>query len=211
MEVMPAKQGTDEWLAERLGHATASNFAAILTKGRSKSQPWGDTATSLALTLAAERLTGRPAEGFRSAATDWGNEHETAAVVAYEIAQGETVETAGFIRHPLLDWVGGSPDGLIGDDGILEAKCPWTSREHVRTVWGGVMPEQHKAQVQGNLWVTGRDWCDFVSFDPRMPESCALFITRVERDAEYIQSLADRVEAFVGLVNQILGECDAQQ
>lgn len=206
-----ATQGTADWLQARLGYATASNFATILTKGRGKGKEWGDTAMTHALTLVAERLTGEGEPEFTAAACDWGNANEPFAVAAYEAAQGVYVEPASFIRHPLIDWVGGSPDGLVAQDGLIEAKCPHKSHNHLRTVWTGKMPAEHTAQVQGNLWITGREWCDFVSFDPRLPESCQLFVTRVERDAAFIETLGDRVEAFLALVNQILEGCHAAE
>ncbi len=198
------RQGTPEWLQERLGFVTGSRFADVLAKARNKSEPWGQTAVSYALTLAGERLTGMPSQTERFPATDWGNEQEPYAVAAYEQMQGVTVETAGFVPHALVDWVGCSPDGLVGDDGTIEAKCPFTEREHLRTVWTGCMPDEHKAQVQGGLWVTGRQWCDFISYNPRLPESCSLFVSRVERDPEYIAKLSQRIEAFAGLVSEMV-------
>lgn len=207
----PPSQGSPQWLAERLGHVTASKFEDVLKKGRSKASVWGDGATTYALTLAAERLTGVVAGGYATDAMDWGTQHEPDAVAAYELTQLVNVKVAPFVRHPLIDNVGGSPDGFVFDDGILEVKCPYTSKEHLRTVWDGSMPEHHRPQVQGNLWITGRDWCDFVSYDPRMPEECRLFISRVERDAEYIKTLSDRVEAFAALVSEMVEVCGAQQ
>lgn len=202
-------QGSPEWLAARLGHITASKFGVVLTKGRSKAKAWGETAVSYALELAHERLSGAGQPEFTAAACEWGTDHEPLAVTAYEESQAVEVAPAGFVEHPLIEGVGGSSDGLIGSSGILEVKCPYTGREHLRTLWEGTMPEKHKPQVQGNLWVTGRDWCDFVSFDPRLGESSALFITRVARDADYIETLAERVEAFAALVSEIVEACRA--
>jgi putative phage-type endonuclease len=204
---MNAQQRTAEWYTARVGCVTASRFADVMTNGRSKSQPWGDTAMSYAYELAGARLVGYAQDDGGNMATQWGCEHEADALRAYQIAQSVLVEDAVFIRHPLVEMVGASPDGLVGDDGLVEAKCPWTTREHVRAIYTQEMPDKHKPQVQGQLWVTSRLWCDFVSYDPRCPEECRLFIARVERDDAYIEQLADRVEAFAALVSKIEREC----
>lgn len=201
---MNAVQGTAEWLQERLGFVTASRFSDAMTAGRSKSKPWGDTAVSYALTLAAERLTGQPAPSYTNEAMQWGHDNEAVAVAAYEQMQEVEVDAAPFVTHALVDYVGGSSDGFVGSAGIIEVKCPFTTKEHLRAVWDGCMPDQHKAQVQGNLWVTGRQWCDFISYDPRLPESCSLFVSRVERDPEYISTLSARIEAFAALVSEMV-------
>lgn len=188
-----SEQGSAQWLAERAGCATASRFKDVLAKIKT-----GEAATRRAyrMQLVTERLTGSPVESFKNAAMEWGTQHEPLARAAYEAVTGEDVQTVGFIKHKSLAWLGGSPDGLIGDDGGIEIKCPYVSTVHVDTLLNG-MPSEHMAQVQGNLWITGREWWDFISFDPRMPEHLQLHIQRIERNDEYIAKLALEVDSFL--------------
>lgn len=193
---MSAPQGTLEWRIERAGHATASRFCDVLAKIKS-----GESADrrKYRLQLVTERLTGLPIDGYTNAAMQWGIDTEPAARSAYEAHTGRIVTTAGFIRHQNLPWCGVSPDGLVGGDGGLEIKCP-ESHTHVEYLTAGQLPAKYKPQVQGQMWVTGRQWVDFVSFDPRMPEHLRLLVVRVERDDDYIQFLAGEVERFLGEV-----------
>ncbi len=192
-------QGTKEWHMARLGKVTASQFAVLLGKARSKSQPFSDGAMTYLYTLVSERLTGIYADEVDTFSTRWGKELEEAARGTYQWQTGNNIATYGFVK--LNENVGGSPDGVIIDqDGIVEIKCPWTSKEHVRTLATGEVPKQYIAQVQGNLWVTGRSFCDFVSFDNRFPAGLWIKVVRVERDDEYIATLAKRVEEFAALV-----------
>ena len=180
-------QNTDEWFAIRLGKATSSNFAKVLAKGQ------GKTRKAYMLKLAAERLTGEIQDSYSNSNMDWGSEHEGEARRHYETIRGMSVEQVGFVEFD--DDVGCSPDGLIGDDGLLEIKCPNTTT-HMEYIIADKLPTTYKAQVQGQLWVTGREWCDFVSFDPRM-DSNKMFCVRVERDQNYIDNLQYEVEKFV--------------
>jgi putative phage-type endonuclease len=198
------EQGTQEWHAERCGCVTASRFSLLMGKPRAKSREWTDAAETYALDLAAERLTGTPQEFGGSAATEWGNAEEPIARAAYEATCDCFVELAPFMRHPFAEWVGGSPDGFAGDNGIIEIKSPYRISNHLATVRAGKVPAEHIAQVQGNLWVTGRDWCDFISWHPALPDSCRLFISRVKRDEDYINQLAERVEAFDAYVHSLV-------
>lgn len=188
-------QGTPEWLAARAGHVTASRFKDVLAKLKSGS---GEAATRRAyrLQLVTERLTGQPCETFKNAAMEWGTATEPFARAAYETAKALMVDEVGFLPHPTMQWVGASPDGLIGDDGGCEIKCPAASTVHVETLAGG-MPSEHRAQVQGTLWVTGRQWWDYISYDPRLPPKLQLYVERVKRDEDYITKLADEVAAFL--------------
>lgn len=190
---MNAPQGSGAWLAERAGHVTASRFKDVLAKIKT-----GEAATRKAykIQLVTERLTGLPVESFKNAAMEWGTAQEPVAREAYEASTGVLVDTAGFLKHPAMKWCGGSPDGLIGEDGGIEIKCPHNSTVHVETLMGG-MPSDHVAQVQGNLWITGRQWWDFVSFDPRMPERLQIYVQRIERDDKYIAVLQAEVKAFL--------------
>jgi YqaJ-like recombinase protein len=180
----------EDWALERCGHATASEFASILAKGQGKMR-WQYLRRVLA-----ERLTGKPCETYRNARMDEGLIQEPYARLAYEAHTGNVVELAGFIRHPTVKWCGCSPDGLIDHDGGAEIKSvlPTTQLE---TILSGGYPPEHKAQVQGNLWVTDRDWWDFVSYCPDMPERLRLYVFRVQRDEDYIQMLEREVRGLL--------------
>jgi putative phage-type endonuclease len=187
-------QRTAEWRQDRLGRFTASRFDDLLTEPRSKADRdagrLSNTAESYVLGCIGEILTELPADEIETAAMRWGTDHEDDARTAYCLRRGVSVEQVGFVVHPELDYVGCSPDGLVGDDGLIEIKCPFTSREHVRTLVDRCVPDQYVAQVQGQLWVTGRRWCDFVSYDPRViVEGRELVIVRVERDEDFIAGL----------------------
>ncbi|HUT93494.1 MAG TPA: YqaJ viral recombinase family protein [Thermoguttaceae bacterium] len=191
-----SEQGSAEWLAERLGKVTASRFVELLPESRTKS-PWSKTAQSYMLDLLAERLTRLP-QGFGgNRATEWGNTHEAAAIRVYEARTRLTCTQVGFVNHATEKHIGGSPDRLVGDDGGVEAKCPFDTRVHLEYYLGGVVPKEHVAQVQGHLWNSGRKWWDFISYDPRIQDSkLALFCVRAERDEEYIEMLSAKVCAF---------------
>ena len=187
------EQGSPEWKALRAGHATASRFSDVLAKiktgeamGRQKYR-WQ---------LVTERVMGAPCETYSNKAMERGTLLEPEAREAYAAETGAWVELVDFIKHPEVEWVGCSPDGLIDADGGLEIKCPDNPIVHVQTLHGG-MPSEHRAQVQGQMWVTGRKWIDFVSYDPRMPEGMQLYIERVKRDEDYIATLAKEVALFL--------------
>lgn len=184
-------QNSPEWFAERCGLATASRFSDVLAKIKS-----GEASgrRNYRAQLVCERLTKVPAETYSNAAMKWGTETEPLARMAYEATAGIMVEEVGFIRHATM-LAGASPDGLIGEIGLVEIKCPLTA-QHIEALLSG-MPPLHIAQIQGQMWVTGRQWCDFVSFDPRMPEKLQLYVQRVVRDDSYIANLAAEVGAFL--------------
>jgi len=186
------EQGSDEWLRLRLGKLTASRFADVISKGRGSAP--SKTREAYMYQLAAEIITGEPQDSFTNKAMEWGNECEPRARAAYEIASGNNVEECAFITHS--DWVGVSPDGLVGDDGLLEIKCPNTVTQ-IKRVLANKPPAEYMAQIQGQLWVSGRKWCDFVSFDPRINTDADYFCIRVERDEEYIEALESKCEIFV--------------
>ncbi len=199
------KQGSAEWYAERCGRATASRYSDVLATIKS-----GEAATrrNYRAQLIAERLTGIPAEGFQSAEMRWGTEQEPYARIAYEARTGNIVEQIAFVRHPdptLL--AGASPDGFVGQDGQVEIKCPNTAT-HIDTLLKGMSPD-HVPQLQGNLWMSGRRWIDFVSYDPRLPERMQLYILRVRRDDVYIANLEREVRKFLIEVNVTIADLEA--
>lgn len=191
-----AEQRTAAWLYERVGFCTASRFKDVMaiTKSGTEAAP----RRNYRVRLAVERLTNEPAKGYQNEAMMWGNEQEPEARMAYEALTGEIVEETGFIHHPIIEWCGGSPDGLVGEDGGIEIKCPYESAVHVETM----MTEEcdHLQQIQGLMWITGRKWWDFVSYDPRMPSGLDLYVQRIERDDAYIAKLEAGVLAFLAEV-----------
>jgi putative phage-type endonuclease len=193
------KQGTPEWLAARLGHVTASRFSDVLAKGK------GITREKYLIQIVCERLTGLSQPEYVNGAMEWGTEQEPFARMAYEVKTQAIVQEVGFIKHPTMARVGGSPDGLIGDNGGVQIKCP-SSHVHIATIRNG-MPSEHRAQVQGEMAVTNRTWWDFVSYDPRMPEPLQLYIERIKRDDDYIeQQLVPAVLAFLREVDEVIAE-----
>ncbi len=193
MEVK-ADQRSPEWYAARLGRATASKFNVIISGEKYA------TYKNYVAEVVAERLTGKQAESYTSKEMQHGIVFEATARLKYELATGNEAIECGFFQHTSL-MAGASPDGLIGDDGVLEIKCPNTAT-HLLTLHKQQIPKQYHWQVQGQMWVTGRKWCDFVSFDPRMPKNAQLFITRIERNIDDIEVLAESVKYFLDQVDQ---------
>lgn len=189
------EQGTREWLDIRLGIVTASNFSKVMAKGN------GKTRLSYMYQLAAEKLTGQPVETYRNAAMDWGNECEPQARATYEFMEDKSVEEVTFIHG--VEGVGCSPDGLVADFGMLEIKCPKTTTQIERYL-AGDFPSTYKAQVQGQMWVAEREWCDFVSFDPRIDAPSYYFKVRVGRDDKYIDELEKEVKQFLVELNEMI-------
>jgi putative phage-type endonuclease len=161
---------------------------------------WGASRANYAAQLIAERLTGVAESGFTSAAMQHGIDTEAAARAAYGFMQDVEVIEAPFVLHPRLAWSGASPDGFVGDDGLVEIKCPNTAT-HITTLRGGEIPDKYIKQMQWQMACTERDWCDFVSFDPRMPVEMQLHIQRVDRDNDLI---AEIESAAIGFLTEIL-------
>lgn len=177
-------QGSREWFEARCGTITASrtgDVVAIKVNGEAKVERDHYRAE-----LVAERLTRQPYPRFVSQDMRWGLEQEPFARAAYELDRGVLVETAGFVLHPDIAGFGCSPDGLIGDDGLLQIKCPATAT-HLKWLLAGAIPEEHCPQMLSEMSCTGRIWCDFMSFDPRMPEHLQKFIIRFHRDEDLIR------------------------
>lgn len=200
MKILTFAQGSDEWLAARLGLATASCFDAILAKGKGSDE--AVKRRDYRLRLVVERLTGKGVEGFKSAAMQQGTEREPLARAAYESRTGAFVESVGMIRHDELE-AAASPDGLIDKDGGVEIKCPELAAhlEYLRLP-ANTAPSKYIAQIQGQMWIAERQWIDFASFNPDFPENLQLAVRRVRRDEKYIAQLEFMVRAFLGEVAQ---------
>lgn len=187
------EQRTDEWFIERLGKVTASRVADVIAKTKSG---YSTSRANYMAELICERLTGRRGESFQSAAILWGVEQEANARAAYEAKTGELVVETGFTPHGTIPMTGASPDGLVQNDGLVELKCP-LSATHIETLLGGTVPGKYITQMQWQMACTGRQWCDFVSYDPRLPENMQLFIQRVPRDNVMIGTLETEVKMFL--------------
>lgn len=186
-------QGSEEWKQARIGKVTASRVADVTAKTKTG---WGASRKNYMAELVAERLTGYAAEGFTSGPMQWGTETEPQARIAYEFFQDEKVQQVGFVNHPTIEMAGASPDGYVGDDGLIEIKAPLTAT-HIDTLLSGKIPEKYVTQMQWQMACSGRQWCDFVSYDPRLPEDMKLFVQRLPRDQAYITSLEIDVRAFL--------------
>lgn len=190
-------QQTAEWFAARCGKVTASRIGDMMAKTKTG---WGASRANYAAQLVAERLTSTPSETFSNAAMKWGTEMEPEARAAYEFYSGNSVQEVGFIVHRAISASGASPDGLVGEFGLVEIKCPQTAT-HIETLLEGAVPAKYNYQMQWQMACANRSWCDWVSYDPRMPESMRLFITRVNRDDALIASLETEVRAFLAEVD----------
>lgn len=192
------EQGTVEWHLQRLGKVTASRVADVLSKGKS-----GESASrkNYRTELVVQRLTGTPGESFTNAAMEWGTATEPLARVAYEAEMGVFVNQVAFIDHPSIANFGCSPDGVIGD-GLIEIKCP-NSSTHIEYLSDNKPPAKYIPQMQCQMAVTGAKWCDFVSFDPRLPNDLQLFVVRLERDEEYIEAMETEVKKFLSEVEEM--------
>ena len=187
------KQQIEEWFLARMGKVTASRVADAMAKTKTG---YGAGRTNYMMELLCQRLTGNREEGFTSAAMLRGIELEPLARAAYEVQTGAVVQEVGFIDHRMIDGFGASPDGLVGDDGLLEIKCPNTA-QHVACLRSGKPDAKYIKQMQAQMSCTGRAWCDFASFDDRMPEELQLFTVRVERDDDLIEEMENEIIGFL--------------
>ncbi len=192
------EQRTEEWYQARLGKVTASRVADVLSKikpGESASRK------NYKMELVVQRLTGQPGESFTNAAMEWGTATEPQARMAYEAHTGSFVEEKGFVDHPTIEGFGCSPDGVVGE-GLIEIKCGNTTT-HIDWLLSEKAPSKYIPQMMCQMSVTGAKWCDFVSFDPRVPDDLQLFIVRVERDDEYIAEMEKEVKEFLQEVDDL--------
>lgn len=193
MDDLALVQGSDEWKAARIGSLGASRVHEAIAKTKTG---WGASRANLMAELISERLTGTPAEKFTNAAMQWGTETEAEARAAYAFRTDADVTEVGIVRHPAIAWTHASPDGLVGNDGLVEIKCP-TSATHLDTLLRQSVPGKYVTQMQWQMACTGRQWCDFASFDPRLPESMRLYVERVPRNDALIAELEAAVVAFL--------------
>lgn len=195
---MELVQGTDAWRAARAGSLGASQIHEALAKTRTG---WGASRENIKARLVVERLTGAPQDSFTNDAMRWGTEQEPAAREAYSFVQGVSVVEVGLRKHPTLNGSHASPDGLVGDDGLVEIKCP-NSATHIATLLGAPIADKYVKQMQWQMRVYDRQWCDFVSYDPRFPVEMQLHIIRVERDDALIADMEAAVAEFLGEVGR---------
>jgi putative phage-type endonuclease len=187
------EQRSEEWFAARCGKVTASRVADIIA--RTKTGPSASRENYLAQ-LVCERMTGKPAESYSNAAMAWGTEQEPFARAAYESVKDVLVEEVGFVPHPSFSEAGASPDGLVGEFGLVEIKCPNTAT-HIQTLLEQKVPEKYITQMQWQMACTQRHWCDYVSFDPLMAEGLQLFIKRIEFDPVFVGKLDKEIINFL--------------
>ena len=199
------EQGSEEWFAERLGRVTASRIKDVVAKTKT-----GPSASrkNYAAQLMLERVIGIREEFFVNEAMKRGTEQEPLARAAYAEAMGlDYIEEVSFITHPRIERSGASPDGLVGADGMLEIKCPNTAT-HVAWAVAGKVPPEHIPQMAWQLACSGRKWCDFVSYDSRMPEGQQIFIRRYHRDDELIDILESEVVFFDAEIEAMAKSCN---
>jgi putative phage-type endonuclease len=195
MTILTTEQRTADWFTARTGKVTASRVKDVLAKLKN-GKPGAERERYL-WELVAERLTGQATRHFQNAAMSHGVEYEINARIEYEFRTSEPVRETGFCIHRTYDDFGCSPDGLVGDYGLVEIKCPFNPGVHLQTLLAGEMPAEHMPQIQAQLAVMGREWCDFVSFYPHMPDSVNCFIKRVDRDEKYIDAMLAEIGAFL--------------
>jgi putative phage-type endonuclease len=201
------EQGTPEWFAARLGKVTASRISDVMAK--TKTGP-AASRKNYAAELLLERVAGQRKDGYTSAAMQHGIDTEPLARLAYSIQRGVEVEEVGFIDHPEIKRTGASPDGLVGIGGTLEIKCPNTAT-HFEWAIAGVVPPEYVLQIQWQMACAGREWADFVSYDPRAPEGKQLYIRTVARDDKLIEEIANEVIKFDGEVEALIASVNTVQ
>jgi putative phage-type endonuclease len=187
------EQRTDEWFKSRLGKVTASRIADVVARTRNG---YAASRANYMAQLVCERLTGKQAESFSNAAMEWGVEQEGPARDAYSAKVGELVTEVGFISHPTIPMAGASPDGLVGTNGCVEIKCPSTAT-HIEYLFDREPPQKYFYQMQWQMACTGTEWCDWVSYDPRLPAELQLLVVRIPRDTDCITILEKEVSEFL--------------
>lgn len=186
-------QGSEEWFTIRIGKVTASRVADVIAKTKTG---YSATRDNYMAQLVCERLTNQKGESFTNAAMQHGTDTEPLARAAYEALHDVLVDEVGFVPHPTIKMAGASPDGMVGDDGLIEIKCPNTAT-HIETLLSQSVPGKYNTQMQFQMACTGRQWCDFVSFDNRLPEELQLFVKRVPRDNVFIRLIEAEIVQFI--------------
>lgn len=187
------EQRSPEWFEQRLGKVTASSIYKVMARTKTG---YGADRANYHAQLVTERLTGTAAEAYSNAAMQWGTETEPQARAMYSFERGVDVEEVGFMPHPEIEMCGASPDGLVGDDGLVEIKCP-NSATHIATLTGAPIDRKYVFQMQWQMACSNRSWCDFASFDPRLPLEMQLHVQRVERDDTLIAEIEGEVCKFL--------------
>lgn len=201
------EQRTEDWFTERLGKVTASGVSKVMAKLKSGA-PSADRA-NYAAQLVTERLTGKATEGFQSAAMLRGIELEPQARAMYSFTTGNDVSELGFARHPTIAMAGASPDGLCGDNGLVEIKCCGASR-HIEMLTGAEPEGHYIKQVQFQMACTGRQWCDLAYFNPDLPEEMQLVVLHVDRSPELIAEMEAETIAFLAEVDATVANLRAR-
>lgn len=197
------EQGSDLWKKIRLGKLTASRMSDVLAAKTTAAR------RNYMAQIVAERLTGSVTESFTDGAMAWGTEHEPLARAEYEILTGSTVDQVSFIDHPTIEWCGASPDGIVSSIGLVEIKCPNTAT-HIDYLLGKKPPAKYIPQMALQLACTGRKWCDFVSYDPRMPEKHRLFVVRYKPDEAYLEKIEEEASIFLIEVEEMIEKLEAE-
>jgi len=201
------EQRSNEWFAARLGKVTASRVSDVIAKTKSG---WGAGRKNYMSQLLCERLTGLQQDSFSNAAMQWGTEIEPRARAAYQFVTDNIVQEVGFVDHPRIGMSGASPDGLVGDKGLIEIKCPNTAT-HLDTLLNGTVPDRYIVQMQWQMTCTGTDWCDFVSFDPRIGQDHEYWCQRIERDDKRIQELEEMVSEFLSELDAMMEQLNQRK
>ncbi|MEP0323258.1 lambda exonuclease family protein [Bauldia litoralis] len=193
MLILAAEQHTGDWHSARLGRVTASKVSDATARTRSG---WRGSRANYMADLIAERLTGTVRDSFTNAAMQWGTDMEPEARDVYAFTNSVSVSQVGFVRHPTIEMAGASPDGLVDDDGLVEVKCPNTAN-HIDTLLGASIKGEYIKQMQWQMACCNRAWCDFVSYDPRMPPTMQMHVSRVQRDNKMIADLERDIREFL--------------
>ena len=215
MNIVPVIQRSPEWHAARAGSLGASQIADALAKTKSG---YSTSRQNLIAELVAERLTGTPTARYNNTAMAWGVDNEEQARLAYAFEHDMMIEEVGLIRHPTIKGTHASPDGLVTDTsinpqhgleprlGLVEIKCPFVTAQHLWTLRTGEIKSEYYVQMQWQMACTGRAWCDYVSWDPRLPSELRLYVKRVPRDDDTIETLEVEVKAFLSDLEDLLAE-----
>jgi putative phage-type endonuclease len=198
-------QGSAEWHDYRCGRITSSGISDMLAKTRT-GEPSALRANYMARIIA-ERFTGVPAPSVITTAMQWGIDKEVEARSAYELMLNVDVRQVGFVDHPRLEMCGCSPDGLVGDDGLIEIKCPNTAT-HIATLLSRKIETQYMRQMQWQMACTGRQWCDFISYDPRLEPRMQLLVMRVLRGNQAIQEYEGAAALFMAEMAETMRSLD---